>query len=125
MRLFLDQGVPRRTAAILREAGVDTVHAGEVGLSTAQDSDIVTWCRANEAVVVTLDADFHAQIALSGETSPSAIRFRLQAVRAPELARFLLEIIETRRDDLDAGALLSVRRSRLRIRRLPVGRGAR
>src|SRR2546426_46744 len=71
VRLFLDQGVPRRTAVILREAGVDTVHAGEVGLSMAQD-------RANEAVVVTLDADFHAQIALSGETSPSAIRFRLQ-----------------------------------------------
>ena len=65
MKHFLDQGVPRRAASILREAGVSAVHASEIGLSSADDSDILSWCLSNQAIAVTLDADFHARIALS------------------------------------------------------------
>jgi hypothetical protein len=45
---------------------------------------------------VTLDADFHAAIALSGESSPSAIRLRLQGLKGPEVARLLLDILSAR-----------------------------
>jgi predicted nuclease of predicted toxin-antitoxin system len=48
VKLFLDQDVPRRAASLLREAGVDAIHASEVGLSAAADAEIVTWCRAHE-----------------------------------------------------------------------------
>ena len=37
----------------------------EIGLSSADDSDILSWCLSNQAIAVTLDADFHARIALS------------------------------------------------------------
>ena len=57
MRFLLDQGVPRRAAVLLREAGLDVVHASEQGLAAADDRDIIAWCRDNGAVVVTLDAD--------------------------------------------------------------------
>ena len=73
MTVFLDQDVPRRAASLLREGGVDAVHAAEVGLSSATDADIVAWCRAREAVLVTLDADIHALVALSGLTTPSLL----------------------------------------------------
>jgi len=46
---------------------VEAAHASELGLSSADDRDIIAWCRTNGAVAVTLDADFHALIALSGE----------------------------------------------------------
>jgi hypothetical protein len=36
MKLLLDQGLPRSSAAILREAGFDAVHAGEISLATAE-----------------------------------------------------------------------------------------
>jgi hypothetical protein len=64
VKLFLDQGVPRRAASILREADVSAVHASEIGLSSADDSDILSWCLSNQAIAVTLDADLHARIAL-------------------------------------------------------------
>lgn len=83
MKVVLDQGVPRRAAAVLREAGVDTIHVSEVGLASASDVDVIAWCRANDALVVTLDADFHAHIALSGAAAPSAIRLRIQAQKGP------------------------------------------
>jgi predicted nuclease of predicted toxin-antitoxin system len=44
VKVFLDQGVPRRAAGLLRETGVDAVHAAEVGLSGAEDRVIIEWC---------------------------------------------------------------------------------
>ncbi len=41
MKLLLDQGLPRSSAAILREAGFDAVHTGEISLATAEDELIL------------------------------------------------------------------------------------
>jgi len=70
VRILLDQGVPRRAAALLRKAGVDALHVADLEMSSADDADIL-WCRDHGAIAVTLDADFHASIALSGESAPS------------------------------------------------------
>ena len=34
------------------------VHASEVGLCSADDAEILSWCRSNQAVAVTLDRGF-------------------------------------------------------------------
>jgi predicted nuclease of predicted toxin-antitoxin system len=122
VKLLLDQGVPRRAAELLREAGVETRHAGEIGLSAAADADILAWCRANGAVAVTLDADLHALIALAGAPAPSTIRIRIQGLKGPETAELIRNVIEARQTDLTAGALVTVEQERTRVRRLPIGR---
>jgi predicted nuclease of predicted toxin-antitoxin system len=125
VKVPLDQDVPRRAAALLGEAGVDAVHASEVGLSSARDAEIIDGCRARGTVAVTLDADIHALVALSGLTTPSTIRIRVQGLKGPEMARLISDVLETRRDALAAGALVTVQAGRLRVRRLPIGRVAR
>ena len=80
MKLLLDQGLPRSAVTWLEEAGIDTVHVAEIGLSAADDTDILQRARDDERVVVTLDADFHALLALSAATSPSVIRIRIELV---------------------------------------------
>jgi predicted nuclease of predicted toxin-antitoxin system len=111
--------------ALLREAGVDAIHASEAGLSSVDDVELLAWCRAHGAVAVTLDADLHALVALSGLTTPSTIRIRVQGLKGPEMARVLSDVLETRRDALAAGALVTVQPGRLRVRRLPITRTAR
>jgi predicted nuclease of predicted toxin-antitoxin system len=120
VKFLLDQGVPLRAAEILRDRGLDTVHASEVGLSRADDSDILRWCVENEAVAVTLDADFHARIALSRRVAPSAIRFRIQGLKGPDVAQSLIGLEGAYSKELESGALMTVQKHGVRIRRLPI-----
>lgn len=64
MKLLLDQGVPRTSAALLRRAGFDAVHTSELEMSEALDEKILRRGVADGRTIVTLDADFHAHLAL-------------------------------------------------------------
>lgn len=120
MKLLLDQGLPRSAAALLSDVGIDTIHVGEIGLSAAEDADILQRAREEERVVVTLDADFHTLLALNQATSPSVIRIRIQRLRAQELTELLLNAISECEEELQQGAAVTIEPSRIRIRRLPL-----
>jgi len=120
MKLLLDQGLPRSAAQLLREGGVDTVHVGEIGLSTANDNDILQRGREDGRVVVTLDADFHSLLAFSGAISPSVIRIRIEGLNGPKSASLIKEVVWGSKADLANGALVTVQPGRIRIRRLPI-----
>ncbi len=80
MRLLLDQGLPRSTVLPLRNAGIEAAHVGDRGLATASDAKILEVGLEEGRVVVTLDADFHAVLVLSGATGPSVIRIRVEHI---------------------------------------------
>ena len=122
MKLLLDQGLPRSTVPCLEAAGIESVHVGEVALSRADDSDILEYARHDGLVVVTLDADFHALIALSGACDPSVIRIRIEGLNAEALARLLGRIVSGFCSDIERGALLSVTPLRVGVRKLPLAR---
>ncbi|KAM3090626.1 DUF5615 family PIN-like protein [Phormidesmis sp. 146-35] len=120
MKLLLDQGLPLSAAALLRDADIDTIHVGEIGMSEAEDADIIQRARDEERVVVTLDADFHALLALDVATTPSVIRIRIERLRAQALTALLLTVISECGEDLEQGSAITVEPSRIRIRRLPL-----
>jgi predicted nuclease of predicted toxin-antitoxin system len=122
MKLLLDQGLPRSTALHLHNNGIEAEHVGDLGLATATDSRILDFGREQGMVVVTLDADFHALLALSGVRGPSVIRIRIEGLRADALARVLINALQVCSDDLLKGAMVSVTENGVRIRRLPAFR---
>jgi predicted nuclease of predicted toxin-antitoxin system len=99
---------------------MNTIHVAQIGLSGADDPEILQRAYEEQRVVVTLDADFHALLALSGAKSPSVIRIRIEGVRAPELVSLVLQVIGQSDEDLKRGAVVTVQRGRLRSRRLPL-----
>jgi predicted nuclease of predicted toxin-antitoxin system len=120
VKLLLDQGLPRSAAVLLAERGFDTVHAGDVGLASASDAAIIDRARLEGRTIVTLDADFHALIALAGAASPSVIRIREEGLRGVELAELVARTVGLCRDDLASGAVVTVRGRSIRVRSLPV-----
>jgi predicted nuclease of predicted toxin-antitoxin system len=122
IRLLLDQGLPRSTGKHLPRAEWDVVHAGEIGMSTATDSEILEAGRRDNRVCVTLDTDFHALLATTYATFPSTVRIRREGLDARTLAE-LLQIIWPRIvQALDEGAMVTVTERSVRVRRLPISR---
>jgi predicted nuclease of predicted toxin-antitoxin system len=119
MRLLLDQGTPRSTAALLRQAGFDAVHMAEIGMAEATDEEILRRASLEDRVVATLYADFHALLALSQATKPSVVRIRIEGLRAEALCAVLQDVIQQCSPDLESGAMVSVQENRIRVRRLP------
>ncbi|BAY30595.1 hypothetical protein NIES2107_24400 [Nostoc carneum NIES-2107] len=120
MKLLLDQGLPYSTAALLREAGIDTIHVGEIDMSVAEDTEILQRAREEGRVVVTVDADFHTLLVIDEATSPSVIRIRIEKLRAHALKDLLLTVIAECQEDLEQGSAITVEPNRIRIRRLPL-----
>ena len=120
MKLLLDQGLPLSAAALLRHAGINTIHVGEIKMSEAEDASIIQRARKEERTVATLDADFHALLALDGAIAPSVIRIRIERLRAPALTDLLLTVITECEEEMEKGAAITVEPSRIRIHRLPL-----
>lgn len=85
IKMLLDEGLPRTAANLLRERGWDVQHVSERGISTAEDAAIIAIARQEQRMVVTLDADFHALVAVSGATGPSVLRIRMEGQKADQL----------------------------------------
>jgi predicted nuclease of predicted toxin-antitoxin system len=120
MKLLLDQGLPLSAAALLRREGIDTIHVGEIGMSAAEDSEIIQRARDEGRIVATLDADFHTLLALEAAVSPSVIRIRIERLRAQALADLLRMVLSECEVDLQQPTAITVEPSRIRSRRLPL-----
>ncbi|MDP2132401.1 MAG: DUF5615 family PIN-like protein [Sulfuritalea sp.] len=121
-RLLLDQGLPRSAAALLRAAGWDVLHVGECGLATAADSHILDAARSDGRHIVTLDADFHSLLAVAGEASPSVVRLRMEGLKGDDLAALIQRLWPRISVAISGGAMVTVTRGAVRIKRLPVER---
>jgi len=121
MKLLLDQGLPRSTIKHLADAGIVAEHVGDLGMASATDEVILEAARQRSAVVVTLDADFHQLLAISRSTTPSVVRIRIEGLKGDQVANILARVINAASADLDAGAVVSVTETRIRVRSLPIG----
>jgi len=95
------------------------VHTAEVGLATATDERILEFAETEGYVVVTLDADFHALLALAGARSPSVIRIR-QARLGAAVVTIVQSVVQQASAEFEQGALVTVQAGRVRVRRLPI-----
>jgi predicted nuclease of predicted toxin-antitoxin system len=120
MKVLLDQGLPRAATVLLVNLGIDAIHVGQIGMAEAADIEILERGRHEQRIVVTLDADFHAHLALSGASSPSVIRLRLEGLRAEGLATILEQLLVEWEEELEVGAVVTVDAKRTRMRRLPL-----
>lgn len=120
MKVLLDEGLPRRAAALLRDHRIDAVHLTEIAEASTADSVILEGARADGRIVVTLDADFHALLAVEGSTTPSVIRIRREGLSAEDVRDLLLHLLHDHETALLSGVALSVRAHLVGMRRLPL-----
>lgn len=120
MKFLLDQGLPRSTVQLLQGMGFQAEHVGDLELATATDETILREGKSRHAIVVTLDADFHALLTLSNAPAPSVIRIRVQGLKGAAVAEMIRQVTEAATNALNAGAAVTVSDRRIAIRLLPM-----
>jgi predicted nuclease of predicted toxin-antitoxin system len=76
MKFLVDMALSPGLSSWLREQSHDAIHASELGLDRAPDSDILRLAADAERVVITADLDFPRLLAQLGVISPGLILLR-------------------------------------------------
>ena len=97
-------------------------HVADIGLSEAEDRQILDFASRENRICVTLDADFHALLATTGATVPSVIRIRREGLNAKAIAELLITIWPRIEKSIARGALVTITERSVRLRGLPLSR---
>lgn len=120
MKFLADMGISLRTVDWLRDRGYDVVHLRNRGLQKLPDDKILDVARNEGRIILTVDLDFAQLLAVSRESLPSVILFRLGNENYDEINKRLTEILNNCQEDLETGAIISVNNETFRVRRFPI-----
>ena len=120
MRFLIDMPLSPGLAQWLSEQGHDAIHAVNLGLQRAPDSDIVARAKQDARTIVTADLDYPRLLALAQTTEPSLILFRHGNWSEAEVVARLSEVLAGLSELDIAQSILVVDRDRVRRRRLPI-----
>jgi predicted nuclease of predicted toxin-antitoxin system len=120
MNLLLDMNLSPEWSEFFTEKGYSTKHWSTLGKANAPDTDILSYAKTNDYVIITFDLDFTDLLAASGESTPSVVILRTRTLRAEKLQTRLLEILTQCQDDLKTGAVVIIEDTKARVRTLPI-----
>lgn len=118
--LILDENLPARWTDYLASFGVEALHWTQIGNVGDPDEKIFDHASAHGAVIVTQDLDFTRILALRGTHLPSIIQLRVSCPTPEHAGPALVQILQSYRQPLLEGCLISLDSNRHRIRLLPL-----
>jgi predicted nuclease of predicted toxin-antitoxin system len=120
LKSLVDMPVTPLAVTHLRAIGHDAVHAHEIALARASDTQLLDAARRDGRVIVTADLDYPRLLALHQASRPGIILFRGGAYSDAEMLG-LLDRVLTHTPALDfEGSIVVVDRRRIRRRALPI-----
>lgn len=122
MKLIIDMNLSPLWCDFFRQAGYQAVHWSSVGDVRATDRLITAWAKANEYVVFTHDLDFGTILAVTNADGPSVIQVREHDALPEGMGEIVLQALTQFEEYLRIGALVTVDKSSLRARILPINR---
>ena len=89
-------------------------------MAHSSDLEILQLAEREQRIVVTLDADFHAMLAISGADRPSVIRIREEGLKGPAICQLIIRLYDQFTDSLEKGCVLTATLNQARLRLLPI-----
>jgi predicted nuclease of predicted toxin-antitoxin system len=117
MKFLLDQDVYALTERFLREQKYDVVTVSELGLSRAQDSDLLKLAGKQGRIFVTRDRDY-GNLVFVHNAGSGVIYLRILPSVMDEVHVELKKVFETYREDELAKSFVVVEKDRHRIRKV-------
>ncbi|MFP4554627.1 MAG: DUF5615 family PIN-like protein [Actinomycetota bacterium] len=99
----------------------DAVHVADIDKLTASDTEILQIAETEQRVVITADTDFPMMLALRRASSPSVVLLRGVSELTPDdHADLIASNLSSVAAALEAGAIVTITPSRVRVRDLPI-----
>jgi predicted nuclease of predicted toxin-antitoxin system len=122
LRFLVDNALSPKLAVGPRQAGHDAVHLRELGRQNAPDPEVLVRAIEEGRIFISSDMDFGHLLATRDLVRPSVILFRRVERRTSARLTLLLRNLAAVGEDLAQGSIVILESSRMRIRRLPIGR---
>jgi predicted nuclease of predicted toxin-antitoxin system len=120
MKILIDMNLSPDWVSYFAASGIEAIHWSKVGSASAKDREIMEYALANGFVVFTHDLDFGAILAATQADAPSVLQIRTQETFAGVVGDVVMAGIAQFREELEAGALVSIDMQRSKVRILPI-----
>jgi predicted nuclease of predicted toxin-antitoxin system len=104
----------------LNAAGLEARHWSTLGAGNAPDTRIFDFARSDGSVILTADLDFGTLLAGARSGKPSVIQLRLPRISLEKAWDPTLRALIQFRDEINAGALVTIDAATTRVRILPL-----
>jgi predicted nuclease of predicted toxin-antitoxin system len=121
MKFLVDMNLSPDWVKFLAESDFEAVHWSDVGPGDALDIELMRWAAEHDHIVLTADLDFGALLAVVRHKRPSVVQLRSDNLSPSVIGEAALAAIRQSKEELLAGALMSVDIARARLRILPLG----
>lgn len=121
MKILIDMNLSPQWVETFSNAEIESVHWSTVGDPRATDRTIMAWALTNQYIVFTNDLDFGTLLAATQAQLPSVIQVRTQDVLPESIGELVVAAFRQFEPQLEAGALMTIDKTRLRVRILPIG----
>lgn len=121
MKFLVDAALSYVLANLLTEAEYDAVHVRHYDMTKAPDIEIFERAKIESRIIIRVDTDFSALLALTNSAKPSVILLRWPMLRrAEEQAAVIKANLSGIEVDLENGAVVTIEENRVRVRLLPI-----
>jgi predicted nuclease of predicted toxin-antitoxin system len=121
MKALLDMPVSASLVDVLQVHGHEGVHAHDLGLDRAPDSELLAVARREKRIIITADLDFPRILALSSAEGPGLILFRGGNYSDAEMRDLLERVLAEVSPEVLGVSVCVVDKQRIRLTRLPLG----
>lgn len=123
LKVLVDMNLSARWVPFLNGRGWRATSWRSVGSPKSPDEEIVAWAPANDHIVLTLDFDFSAILALTHANGPSVVLIQGTDVLPDRIGPVVDAALRQHEALLKGGALLVLDSKRARVRILPFRSG--
>jgi predicted nuclease of predicted toxin-antitoxin system len=120
MKVLIDMNLSPLWAAGLAREEFEAVHWSAIGAAPAADTAIMEYAARNGFVVLTHDLDFSAILAATRSARPSVVQIRATDTSFEIIGIAVVSALRQFKNELAAGALITVDPKRVRARVLPL-----
>ena len=121
MKVVVDMNLALEWVSFLNERGHMAEHWSRLGDSHATDLEIANYCSVQNAVVLSGDMDFAEYHALQSTAKPSVIQLRAKDMSPRNLGPLVVRALSIANNQLNKGAIVTIKGTRMRITKLPIG----